>query len=253
MNPLACRIVLRPRSAFEVLDLATVVVRRDLGPLARLAALVLSPIGVLTLGAWWIEPWAAVGVAWAGGWLVQPAFTAWIARRLFADEVPLAAIEDDLGPILGAIGARLVAVAVLLTCLPVTLGLAIFLAPWFPLWVGEVAQLERVGRRRLVTRSMELFRESVAAMPAGMILGLLPVVGAVTGEIVGQVVAGMLLDVGTPWGLLLEGRATPFVVVGVLAVQPLLAAYRVLSYVDARTRSEGWDVQVAIRGLGEGR
>jgi hypothetical protein len=253
MNPHACRMVLRPRGPLELVDLATVVARVDAGPLARLSAIALAPVVLLSVAAFAVEPWLALGVAWAGSWVVQPVFTAWVARRLFADSVPLSALVEDAEPILAGIGVRLAGAAAIAVASPLTCGLLLPCAPWLVLWLGEVAQLERAEGSRLLGRVGDLLGRATVMVPVGGILVLLPFVGALAGEIVGQTVTALLLDLGTPWGLVIDGRGTPFVVVGVLVVQPLLAVVRVLGYLDARTRGEGWDVQVAVRGLAEGR
>lgn len=253
MNPLACRVVLRPRGALELVDLAVALLRADAGTVGRLAAIVLAPVAALSAVAFLVEPWAALGVAWVGGWFVQPVFTAWVARRLFADAVPLGALRDDLGPIGSAVVLRVVAALIVTFTSPLTCGVSTSAAPWVVLWVGEVRQLERLRPEAAFRRALELVGEAGVSLPTGLLLVLLPPMGAVAGEIVGQTLVFALLDLGLPWGLAVLGQGTPFLVAGVLVVQPLLAALRVLAYVDARTRREGWDVQVAVRGLAVAR
>ena len=67
---------------------------------------------------------------------------------------------------------------------------------------------------------------------------------------IGHGIVEFLLQLGRPFGSLSNGEVTPYAVAGVLLAQPLIALYRLLLYVDVRTRLEGWDLQVSLRALG---
>ena len=69
-------------------------------------------------------------------------------------------------------------------------------------------------------------------------------------ESLGQGIIGFVFQLGAPFGALSSGDATPYLLMGVLLANPVNAMYRLLLYVDARTRSEGWDLQVRLRALG---
>ena len=92
MNPFACRIVLRPRSPFESLDLALCLLREDAGLFARLMLVVLLPVALI-LAPTVLYPtshdWDAVRLALLvlAAPALQVPFTQLIARRLFDDKV----------------------------------------------------------------------------------------------------------------------------------------------------------------------
>ena len=58
---------------------------------------------------------------------------------------------------------------------------------------------------------------------------------------------------GRPLPSALEGVATPWLTAGILASHPVWALWRLLLYVDVRTRVEGWDLQVGLRAAGLAR
>jgi hypothetical protein len=76
---------------------------------------------------------------------------------------------------------------------------------------------------------------------------------AVTAEAVGQGLVSGVLQLGTPFGDVLLGEVTPFLILGILLSHPVYAIYRLLLYVDVRTRVEGWDLQVGLRAAGLSR
>ena len=256
MNPHLCRIVLRPRNPFEVFDLTWRFLRERGRPVLRMAAITVLPAWVvLGLAAWLSGGHWAVGVATLlVAPLVRSPFTLLAGRLLFADEVRL---RDVLWGLLRRLPALLLTAGVILggwalaslTCFaltPLTRGVH--------LWLPETALLERVPARRGTRRAARLAGGQVGTAAVGVIAEVaLTVWGGLAGEAIGQALVGFVLQLGQPFGSLLSIQVTPYVVGGVLLVQPIYAIYRLLLYVDARTRQEGWDLQVGLRAAGLAR
>ncbi len=55
------------------------------------------------------------------------------------------------------------------------------------------------------------------------------------------------LGIPMPFDGITKFKVSPWVLGGILAANPLLAVYRMMLYLDVRTRVEGWDLQVALR------
>ena len=68
-------------------------------------------------------------------------------------------------------------------------------------------------------------------------------------EASGQFLLSQLLQMGSPLGALVDGQVTPFLLMGVLVGHAFFALFRLILYMDVRTRMEGWDLQVAFRAL----
>jgi hypothetical protein len=253
VNPNQCRVVLRPRDPLEVFDLAWRLLAARPWPFLRLTLVLFA------------APWlAASGLAWALGWhwgvglgflaaapLLRVPLTALAGRLLFADEVRTRDVLVDVAgrvpALLGGLGVALLAGAgVALTC-----GLAAPVAAVSLAFLPEALLLERVPVWRAVRRASRLAAvgglQSLAAAVATVFLTAW-LVGL--GEATGQAVVGFLFQLGAPAGRLWALQTTPFALAGVVLAQPLLAAYRLLLYVDVRTRTEGWDLQVGLRALG---
>ena len=58
-----------------------------------------------------------------------------------------------------------------------------------------------------------------------------------------------LLQLGEPLDLLFEERGSWASVAGYVAVAPYIALAKLFDYVDARTRREGWDIQVRFKAI----
>ena len=118
-------------------------------------------------------------------------------------------------------------------------------------FMSEAVFLERVPASRAIRRSAILTGGaggSAMAATGGAVFLLGWVALAVDSLASG--LFGFVLQMGAVGGSLSNGDLTPWVLLGLLLAQPLIAIYRLVLYVDARTRTEGWDLQVSFRALG---
>jgi hypothetical protein len=254
VNLLAARVVLRPRSLADVLDLAVpfcVAGRRVMG---RLAALVLAPALALCVALRWGAGWR-----WESVWLVAIAvtdvlegvFTCAAGELLFRDDREASAAE-----ILGRFVRRLPrAFASVLVC-RVLLAVSALLVVTLPmvglrlLFTREVVLLEKAGPFAAIARSHRLVKfhlDSSFGLLAALVLG--PVLFMVGAEGLGQAVADKVLQLGRPVGELFVEGGSLFALIGFFLSVPVLATARFLFYIDLRTRKEGWDIQLRFAAL----
>lgn len=249
MNLGASAIVLRPRTLAETLDLACrLSCSIALGLYLRLAAVVLLPCLAVclalryALGCSWVLVWA---VAVSLGAIIQGVFTVAVGRLLFSEEL-------TTGRVLGLFGRRLGSYLVMLFLSRAMLALAatpLFLA--VPLvWprvlvVHEASLLEGAGPVDAINRANR-FIANRAAIALGTIVAFLAVQAgiSITAELLGQGLVSEMLQLGTPFGELFEDGGSAFALAGFFLSVPYIATARFLYYVDSRTRSDGWDVQV---------
>ncbi|MCA9495244.1 MAG: hypothetical protein KC621_35190 [Myxococcales bacterium] len=248
MNPHACRVVLRPRGPLEVFDLAVRLIRAHPSTWLRLVvATALPPIlvgGVICaltdeadLLLLMLFPVVAP--------LLQAPATVLAGRLLFANEVRVRDVLQEVGRRSGTLFGGLLAwlVAWTLGC-----GLFSWLTALPLTWTAEATLLEQVPLARVLRRSSSLALANIGvAVTAQVTWMALTLWGVVVGEALGHGIVGTVLQLGEPFGNATDLVLTPWVVAGALGVQPLYGAYRLLLYVDARTRNEGWDLQVALR------
>jgi hypothetical protein len=71
----------------------------------------------------------------------------------------------------------------------------------------------------------------------------------VTGEALGHGVVEFVLQLGKPFGSLWPDGGSLYAIFGLLACVPLCATTRFLAYIDARTRRDGWDIQVRFMAI----
>ncbi len=255
MNPNLCHVALRPRTPLEVFDLTLCLLRERAQGYLRLTAVVITvPALVLGVAAWATSGhWGVLGAALLCGPVLQAPFTLMTGRALFD-------VEVGVGEVLSGCYARLgpLVVAWLYEALAALVGLAMCAVGWLitsapTTYLAEAALLERVPPGRGLQRSVRLAgaHPAVALMAAASRVAL-TVWCLVVFEAAGQALMGTVLQLGSPFGSLWDGTVTPFAVLGVLVGQPLHAVYRLLLYVDVRTRVEGWDLQVGLRAAGLG-
>jgi hypothetical protein len=241
------RIVLRPRGVADVVDLSLracmTLYRR---PFAQLSAWVLLPIAVavallrLTLGWNWLALWLLTLLVVTP---LQGVFTVAGAQLLFTGEL-------RMGDVVRRAARRtpaLVGMLVVCRVLPLlsVLGFVVVLARPY---IYEVTLLESASAGRVWKRAGELVvRRSLSNLVLSALLMLAPVVAALYLHVllVAVVEWGLLLQLPASWSAL----DSPIWVAGTLLATPVVACARLFGYLDARTRTEGWDVQLRFAAL----
>lgn len=249
MNPNLCTVVLRPRSPFEVFDLTLLYVRRHAGGFVRLGAVLVLPVWLVTsLLAWLTDgsPFVLVLPLLALPFVKAP-FTLLGGHLLFSRDLGVGGALKALfdARLWGALFATGVMGGLFAL---VTFGFGLLF--WMPMtaFVPESVLLERVSVGRSITRSRALGAGNLGdALLATVSAFWLTIWGGAVGEMGGQLIVAQGLQLGQPFGAVTDLQVTPYLLFGVLAVQPLHALYRLLLYIDVRTRVEGWDLQVAFR------
>jgi hypothetical protein len=244
------RLALRERSILDVLDLSVRFVSAHKAIYLRTMAPVLV--------AAFLSSWAfARAAGWAWGWLgavllslpSQAPFTALASRLVFDDRVRA---RDALTSSLRAM-PRL-AIARLIQIVALSAALAFFVLPslWVggaTLFLGEVVLLEQSTVGRSFGRAQRIAATDVGSAIVGVALVLLvPLAAALLTDITGRAVLEDLLEVRAPASLWGEGGSW-LALLGFWAAVPFAATVRFLTYVNFRTRSEGWDIQTRFAAL----
>ncbi len=256
MNLGNVRVVLRERDNLDVLDLALrFVLGLDLGVYVRVALVTLVPAlagcAALRFALRW--DWAAVWVvAIVAATVLQGPFTLVAGRIVFGE-------PTRTGPVLRAFAARLpvLAAAHLVRLAALALG-AVLLAAWIIPWarmtyLDEAVLLERASPGAAVRRSLQLVRGSFGRSLGLVVLLATAILGAVgVAELLGQAVAGSVLQLQLPAGELLDEGGSLYALAGFFAAMPVVATARFLAYLDQRTRRDGWELQVRLMDVAGG-
>lgn len=246
-------VVLRPRTAAEVLDLAL-----------RWGASVAAPVW-LRLAPWVLLPplalvvWLRFGAGWSpqATWItaaalasaVQAPFVVAAARLLFERSVRVRAV-------LAATVARAPAFVPAFTASGLLMALGTVTVLFAPrswavgAFVHETSLLEGNGARRALVRSHRLAQRRLVGT-LQMMLALLGVrvAAVVLADALGGAVLDHALQVGRPFGDLWEDGVSLSALVGLFSAVPFVAAARMLAYLDLRTRLDGWDLQLRFMAL----
>lgn len=252
MNPNLCRVALRPRGPLEVFDLSLRLLRAHAAIFGRLTLLLVLPCAIffgvgaaLTDGhyAWLFGPIAVAP-------LLQAPFTLLGGRLLFTDSISVGQVLRELVARPLALLAVPFWLGLICTLGVLTCGVALLLLPMM-VFVTEAALLERADGARIARRAVKLSSlHPGIAVAATFGWFVLTVWGALVGEGSGQLLVGTILQIGKPFGALAEGVVTPYLLMGALCAQPLFGVYRLLLFVDVRTRVDAWDLQVGLRAVG---
>jgi hypothetical protein len=239
-------IVLRPRGVGEIIDLS---LRFCMGPAMgsylRLSGWVLAPfyVGCLILryGAGWHWSWVWLMAAMLSVVLQAP-FTIAVSRILFSEAVTPAQALRMLSSCRGVYARALG----LLLALAVFAGFTLVMIPWTCarlVFLDEVALLEGFSTGQMGRcRQLATGRSGVYAFLLLLWVGRF---GAVlVAELLGNAIVDDVLQLGQPFGTLLEDGGSPYALLGFFASIPFAATARFLEYIDTRTRSDGWDIQL---------
>ena len=244
MDILRARVVFRERSLLDVLDLALRFLVVHVKPYAIVAAATLLPSLGITWAAGHFLGWA---VAWGTGIFLAFAtaipFTLLASRLVFQDDVKATAVlASSLREVPRVLFARvlwLVLVAIA----------SIFVLPL--IWVGtaylftdEVLLLERASIGASFKRSQAVATTSFGDAFLAVFVFATTVFGAVAlADYGGRSVIGELLQIEPPRSLWTEGGSL-LAIVGLFAIVPFVTTARFFAYLNIRTRSEGWDIQI---------
>lgn len=252
MNLHEARVVLRPRRLHEIGDLTLRFLAREgpafargVAPLGVATCLAVALLRQLTGGSGWKAGWAcALLVAYLGTGF----FTLLGSELLFARAADIGSrslVRRSLGALPKLWLLDLVRLIVL------SVGTASVVAlPWAAsrtVLAREAVLLEGASLGDALGRSRALTR-SHAARATGLLLASLVVrlTAVAVCEGLGQAVTNDLLQLGHPFGALVREGGSYFALIGLVLSSPLVACFSFFTYVDQRTRKEGWDIQLAF-------
>lgn len=258
------RIVLRPRSLDETFDLAIRYFRATMRDFMKMYAIFTIVItgGIVGAAIFFdlsFEVQGALAVAIVP--FYERVVTVFAGRHLFANPTSVSAA---FGAVLKrfaflSMHAAIILAPVLMILLSddegtmaafgVMLGLAwgLFVVPSH-MHVTEVVLLEQLPAGRAMKRARILLHNSF-----GRALGSFVFTGVVRGCVVAMVYFGLNFVVGfvLQFESASEHLGPYFAVFGYVLAAPYVALARLFDYVDARTRREGWDIQVRFNAIAQ--
>ena len=251
MNLQQSRVVLRPRRTSELAELAMRWQRAVGGRLfVRLWCLTVLPVcmGIGAIG--WLnglvpgQTWL-LGIAAAS--LTEAVFTVACGQLMFSTDVTVRSVLAALRPRIPA----LLSVFALVTFLGAS---AMFTILFVPAWLSrtlyfrEVLLLEQMPFNRTMGRASRLIHPR--AVTTAALLWLVSLAGIFIFENLGGATLSFVLQLGRPFGELSDGLSLS-AWVGLFLMVPFIATLRFLSYIDRRTRADGWDVQVRLMAVAQ--
>jgi hypothetical protein len=254
VNLLAARVVLRPRSLADVLDLTVPFCLSNWRLLGRLALTSLLPAFALCVylhffrrWGWW-QTWLVAVIA---GDLLEGLFTVAYGDLMFQPSAAVrpaslwARFARRLGFILGATLVTRVLLALTVLFVPAMPFVAVHL-----MFVREVGLLEGAAVFGAIGRGYRFVQRQVGSC-LGLLLGLLaaPALMVVGAELLGDAIVDSLLQLGNPFGQLFREGGSAYALLGFFLSVPVVAAARFLKYIDVRTRKEGWDIQLRFTAI----
>ena len=217
---------------------------------AKVAAIVLLPCIALTL-------LAAPALGWLGAWMValvlsflaQVPFTVLASRLVFQERVSALTVVRSAA-------REMPRILVMRTAwmLMATIGTIAMVAPgaWVAaifLYVDEVMILERARILPAFGRSQRITSGSMgAAFGAVAMVVALPAIAILLADYGGRAFIGELLQFRAPAPVWTEGGSV-LAVLGWFGILPYVTTARFFTYLNTRTRAEGWDIQTRFAAI----
>jgi len=247
-------IVLRPRTITEILDLAfRLCFSVAFGLYARLALVVILPVfaGCIALRYWGEASWGKVWLLAIGATpLIEAIYTVAVSQIIFSPNLGPRAVfalfRKRFFALVGSFFVRalglVIGVVTLFILLPFV-AVRLFL-------LDEACLLEGLSGARAYDRSQRLVSHRGGA--AFVILALLLAArfgGIFTAEMLFDGLVKDLLQLGRPFGWFFSDGGSPASIAGFLLTVPYVATARFLYYIDTRTRTDGWDIQLRFTSI----
>ena len=247
---LHARVAFRDRPVVDVLDLALRFMTSHGRRYAVISLFAVVPplaISIAAGRAWgWEWGWA---FAIALGAIAQTPFTMLASRLVFEDEVSTKSVLREAIPkSIAMTFARLLAVSLIVagTSICVLPGIYALAALWF---LTEVMLLERAPLSFALTRSSKIATASAGDVFVGFfLLGAITAAAAILADVAGRTVIEEVLQFRPPASLFVDGGSV-LALVGFFVAMPYVATARFFTYLNVRTRAEGWDIQTRFAAI----
>jgi len=252
LDVIRARVALRHRPFSDVLDLALRFIVVHWKVYAKVSLVTVLP-GIV--GTWLIV--GPAGGGWVWGWILaitwslflQVPFTILASRLVFEDrvrarDVVSAALHET---------PRVLALRIL-TLGAAALGFMMLFVP--AAWVAiifcfstEVLILERSTVGGTLGRSQRVAQSDFGESLLMVVIGLVATAGAVfLADFAGRSIIEELLQFRGPASMFVEGGSI-LALIGLFGVIPYVATARFFTYLNIRTRAEGWDIQTRFAAL----
>jgi hypothetical protein len=253
LNLGSANVVVRPRSTSESLDLSFPFMLRVGGRrYLTLVALVLAPafLCCIALKLWlslsWAEMWLLALPL--GLWLQGP-FTLAAGELMFDEQIQPARTLSNFVRRLPSYTALFVFTRGMIALSSLTV-LLVPLAWSRYAFAPEASLLEALPFKRAGERAARLGHGASNFELSLWSLALIAF-GVLAAENLGLAIFGYVLQLPLPAGDLLSEGGSAYALFGWFASIPVAATLRFLRYVDRRTRSDGWDVQIRLQHVAQ--
>lgn len=250
LDVMHARVAFRNRAFIDVMDLALRFFAVHAKLYATVSLFALSPCVALTLLAAWAWGWTgAAVVAFVLSFVAQVPFTVLASRLVFQEKVAAAAVlRASAREIPRIVAMRLgwalaVATGTLFLLVP-----GLWLAALF-LFVDEVMILERSAISPAFGRSNRIAMGGIGDALIGVCMTVLvPALAMLLADVGGRAFIGELLQFRPPVPAWTAGGSV-LATLGWFGIIPYVATTRFFTYLNMRTRAEGWDIQTRFAAI----